>query len=140
MAAFNVTDCLILKLEENDTEKDRLDNTIFILYDTKEQTYIIRGQRECGAARRGCTYSYTCENEHDLADYLQYMICSRNTVNEILYNYDNLPSNSNDITFEKLYEDDELYYEISGYNGKKLSRARLIKNLRMLRNVFNYYN
>ena len=59
MAAFNVTDCLVLKIEENDSVKDRVDNTIYILYDTKEQTYVIRGQRECGSTRSGCTFSYT---------------------------------------------------------------------------------
>ena len=140
MAAFNVTDCLVLKIEENDPIKDRVDNTIYILYDTNEQTYVIRGQRECGTARSGCTFSYTCEDENRLVDYLQYVICHESTVNEILYNYDNLPENSNDITFEFLQKYDHSDYEVGGYNDRKLSRARLTKTLRILRNVFNYYN
>jgi hypothetical protein len=140
MSAFNVTDCLVLKIVENDSIKDRVDNTIYILYDTREQTYVIRGQRECGTVRSGCTFSYICENEDDLADYLQYVICHQNTVNEILYNYDNLPDNSNDITFEFFQKYDHSDYEVGGYDDRKLSRKRLLKTLRMLRNVFNYYN
>jgi hypothetical protein len=67
------------------------------------------------------------------------MVCRDNTVNEILYNYDNLPSDSNDITFEFLNEYDHSDYEISGYNGQNFGRKRLLKNLRMLRNIYNYY-
>jgi hypothetical protein len=71
---------------------------------------------------------------------LKYIICKENTINEVLYNYDNLPATSNEITFEFLQENDERTYEISGYNGLKCTRKRLLRNLRMLRNVFNYYN
>jgi len=39
-----------------------------------------------------------------------------------------------------LERNDDPVYEISGYNGKKLRRKRLLRNLRMLKNVFNYYN
>ena len=141
MAALNnVADCLVLKLEENDPIKNRVDSTIYVLYDRKEKTYVIRGQRECGTVRSGCTFSYTCKNENSLADYLQYVICHESTVNEILYNYDNLPDNSNDITFDFFQKHDHSDYEVGGYNDRKLSRVRLLKILRILRNVFNYYN
>jgi len=75
-----------------------------------------------------------------LVDFLKYLICPSNTVNEVLYNYDNLPGGSDEITFEFLKEHDDRSYEISGYHGFKLKRKRLVRNLRMLRNVFNYYN
>ena len=62
-----------------------------------------------------------------------------NKVNEILYNYDNFPANPDEITFDFLNENDHSDYEISGYNDKMLNRRRLLRNLRMLRNVFNHY-
>ena len=65
------------------------------------------------------------------------IICKKNTVNEVLYNYDNLPSESNDVTFEFLHDYDHSDYELSGYNNVKLSKKRLVNTLRMLRNVFN---
>lgn len=135
-----MTDCLVFKLEEFEEDKDKIDNTIYIIYDTYDETYIIRGRREETNTRSSCTYSFACDDENDLADFLQYTICSHNVVNEILYNYDNLPNNSNKITFEFLEKYDDPVYEISGYNGQKLRRKKLIKNLRMLKNVFNYYN
>ena len=89
-----MTDCLVFKLEEFEEDRDKMDNVIYILYDTYDETYIIRGRREETRTRAACTYSFACDDENDLADFLQYTICSHNTVNEILYNYDNLPYDS----------------------------------------------
>lgn len=140
MAAFNVTDCLVLKLEENDVDTHKIDNIIYIIYDTYAKTYIIRGRRGDDNTELNTTYSFRCECELDVVDYLEYMICNKNTVNEILYNYNDLPTESNEIWFEDLHNDALIHREISGYNNKKIKRKRLLRILRMIKNVFNYYN
>ena len=140
MSGNTPTDCLVLKLEEFDTTLKEIDTTVYILYDKNEDKYVIRGQRRRTEDHQSCSYSFDCEFAEDLAVFLKYLICKTNTVNEVLYNYDNLPGTSNEITFEFLKEHDNRNYEISGYNGFTLKRNRLIRNLRMLRNVFNYYN
>ena len=71
--------------------------------------------------------------------FIEFLIDDSNTVSYILYNYDNLPETSNELTFEFLEEYDDRTYEISGYDNLKLNRKQLLRNLRMLRNVFNYY-
>lgn len=88
---------------------------------------------------RRCTYSFDCENTTDLADFIEFLIDSENVISYILYNYDNLPCDSNQITYDFLQEYDDRTYEISGYDNKTLKRIELLKNLRMLKNVFNYY-
>ena len=88
---------------------------------------------------QSCTYSFECEFGHELADFIQYVICPHNKVNEILYNYDNLPKDPNKISFEFLNENDHGDYEISGYNNKKIKKVRLLRNLRILRNIYNFY-
>ena len=88
---------------------------------------------------QSCTYSFICEFAHDLTDFLEYIICKTNRVNEILYNYDNLPNDSNEITFEFLKKYQHSDYEISGYNGKIFEKKMLTKVLRMLRNIANIY-
>jgi len=135
-----VPDCLVLKIEEYDTTVKELDTTVYILYDKEEHKYVVRGRRRYTQEHPSCTYSFDCEYANDLVDFLKYIICKENTINEVLYNYDNLPATSSEITFEFLQENDERTYEISGYNGLKCTRKRLLRNLRMLRNVFNYYN
>lgn len=141
MTPTNVTDCLVLKLEENDVDTHKIDNTIYIIYDTYVKTYIIRGRRGYDSSGiNGTTYSFSCDCELDVVDYLEYMICNKNTVNEILYNYTDLPAESNEIWFEDLHNDALIHREISGYNNKKIKRKRLLRILRMIKNVFNYYN
>jgi hypothetical protein len=135
---FTVPDTLVLKIIEHDTEINRPDTTLYIFYDKNEHKYIIRGKRY-EARVKSCTYSYECEFAHDLADFIEFLIDEENKISYILYNYDNLPSTSNEITYDFLKENDAMTYEIAGYDNKKFYRRELLKNLRMLRNIHNYY-
>ena len=139
MTEFPVPDCLVLKLEEYESISKKLDTTVYIFYDKKEHNYVIRGQRRTTDNTNSCIYSFISKKLHSVADFLEYIICPGNTVNEILYNFDNFPINSNEITFNFLKSYDEVSYEISGYNDQTIKRKDLLRKLKMLRNVFNYY-
>ena len=136
---INVTDCLVLKLEEIDNTKKEIDTTVYILYDTKKLKYIIRGQRKPTLKYNSTTYSFECNYKNDLINFLQYIICKFNNVNETLFNYKNFPNNSNNITFEYLKEYENKNNEISGYDNEKVLTKRLMKNLRMLENINNIF-
>jgi hypothetical protein len=135
----NMPDCLVLKLEEVDRSTREIDTTLYILYDKVRHLYVIRGRRRWTPLMRSCTYSFECETAIDLAHFIEYVICKNNRLNETLFNYDNLSYDSNEITYEFLHDYDHSDYEISGYDNKKLRRSSIIRNLRMLRNVYNYY-
>lgn len=139
MTEFTLPDCLVFKFEELEKDTNVVDSTVYVLYDKREHKYVVRGQRKWTQKTQSCQYSYDCDCVDDLADFLQYIVCPSNRVNEVLYNYNNLPFSSNDISFDFLNENDHSDYEISGYNGKKMSRKRLFRNLRMLRTVSNEY-
>ena len=134
-----VPDCLVLKIEEYDSETYKLDTTIFLLYDKKERQYVIRGKRRVTESHDSCDYSFVCNKINDLVDFLGFTICNKNLLTYVLYNYNNLPYDSNDITYDFL-TDFSAVYEISGYNKQKYNKNKLLTNLRMLRNVFNYHN
>ena len=134
-----LSDCLVFKIEEIEEETRKLDTTLYIIYDKKNHKYLIRGRRRWAPSCQSCTYSFDCDYAEDLAYFIKYLVCPDNTINEVLFNYNNLPEDPDDISFEFLHDYDHSDYEISGYNNKKLKRNRLLKNLRMLRNVFNYY-
>ena len=136
---FAFPDTLVLKIVEFDTELKRPDTTIYVIYDKANHKYIIRGKRRELNVLKSCTYSFNCDSVKDLADFIQFLICSSNKVSYILYNYDNLPTESNEISYEFLAEHDERTYEISGYDNEDLKRNVLLRNLRMLRNIYNYY-
>ena len=139
---FNTTtvpDCLVFKFEEIEQHTDKIDTTVYVLYDKSEHNYVVRGQRRWTPTNQSCTYSFNCDFAKDLVDFLQYIVCKDNVVNEKLFNYYNLPSSSNDITYEFLHDYDHSDYELAGYDRQKFGRKRLLRNLRMLRNIHNYY-
>jgi len=133
------TDCLVLKIEEHDIDTKRLDTTMYILYDKKEHCFVIRGQR-FSKSIDSCTYSFNCEFAEELADFISFVICEKNQWSYTLYNYDNLPHTSDEINYDFFKRNDSKVYELTGYDRQKFKRKELLKKLRMLRNVFNYYN
>ena len=140
METTTVTDCLVLKIEERDADNGELDMTVYVIYDKKERNYVVRGKRRVTNGIDACTYSFVCKDHRDLADFLSFVICKENLWTYVLYNYDNLSYDSNDITYEFLNENESNVYELTGYNNLDYSRKGLCSILRMLRNVFNYYN
>ena len=140
METTNVSDCLVLKIEERNPTSGELDMTVYIIYDKKDHNYVVRGKRSVVNNIGACTYSFVCNDHIDLADFLSFVICKKNLWTYVLYNYDNLPYDSNDLTYEFLIENDSSVYELTGYNNLDYSRKGLCSILRMLRNVFNYYN
>ena len=143
MSSFTVSDCLVFKLEEINNDDSGfgsdIDTVVYILFDIKKSKFIIRGQRKPTLKYTSSTYSFECNLCNDLVDFLQYVICNQNVVNETLFNYKNLSRDSNEITFESLKTFENRNNEISGYDSKKLTRKRLIRNLRMLVNISNFY-
>jgi len=140
MSEFTVTDCLVLKLEEMYPEKNNLlDTTVYILYDIKRCKYIIRGQRRPTPNYKSCPYSFECKCIKDVVHFLQYVICKNNVVNETLFNYNNLPYNSNNITYEFLKEFENRNNEVSGYDDIKITYKRLMRNLSMLETISNNF-
>lgn len=134
-----VSDCLVLKFEEIEDDTNNIDTTIFIFYDTNQKHYVVRGKRRDTKKYQSCTYSFNCQYASGLVEFLQYIICHSNSVNETLFNFDNLPMNSDDITYEYLYNYDHPKYELSGYNNAKILNKKLLKKLEMLKNIYNYY-
>jgi hypothetical protein len=137
---FTVPDTLVLKIVEYEMDSSKDDTTLYIWYDQDTETYIIRGKRRETSMVDSCVYSFECNSASNLSDFIQFVIDKTNYVSYILYNYDNLPKTSDEITFEFLANNDDITYEIAGYDHQKLNRKELIRNLKMLRNIFNYNN
>jgi hypothetical protein len=135
---FAVSDTLVLKIVEHDVDLERPDTTLYILYDKAIHRYVIRGKRN-DIKIKSCTYSFECEFANDLVDFLEFLLDENNRYSVILYNYDNLPEISDEITFDFLKLRDSREYELTGYDNQPLKRKKLLKCLRILRNVFNYY-
>jgi len=132
-------DTLVLKMIEYDLDTKLYDTIMYLIYDKRHRQYIIRGSRRATSVTEMLTYSFTCDSAQDLADFIEFAIDRHNRISYILYNYDNLPEFANEITYDFLQDNDELTYEIAGYDDQRFSRNTLIRNLKMLRNVYNRY-
>jgi len=137
---YNVPDCLVLKLEELESKTDTIDTTVYILYDKEKKHYVIRGKRKITPKLKSSSYSFICNYEKEVVSFLQYVICSSNVVNETLYNYNNLSYDSNNITFEFLKKNEDVSNELAGYDNREIKTNIFLRKLRLLKNVFNYYN
>ncbi len=131
-------DCLVLKIEEHDVDTNELDTTLYIIYDKKQHNFIVRGKR-FSKLMDSTTYSFNCEFADELVDFITFIICTKNKWTYVLYNYDNLPHDSNDITYDFMKKHDSKEYELGGYDYQKYDKKILLKSLRILRNVFNIY-
>jgi len=133
------SDCLVLKIEEH--VDGELDTTLFILYDNNEETYLVRGKRSNVFGKpETVPYSFYCNYASDLIDFINFVICKKSRISYTLSNYDDLPNNVDEIDYQYLKElDGDIAYEIAGYDNQKYNKKEILKLLRVLRNVFNYY-
>ena len=124
-----IPDTLVLKIVDTDLKLDVLNASVYILYDTLIKRYIIRG----------VNYSYECASQPEVVNFLELLLDDTSVFSFILYNYTNLPSTSNEITFHFLntYACDTI--EVTGHENVKLNKRYILKYLRTLKNVFNYY-
>jgi hypothetical protein len=137
---YTVPDTLVLKIVERDEPTNKVDTTLYIFYDQSTRRYVIRGNRREVPHLASSIYSFECKTVNDLADFVQFVIDRHNYVSYVLYNYDNLPSTSDEVTFEFLASNDDVSYEIAGYDNEPLIRNVLVRNLRMVKTIFNYNN
>lgn len=129
-------DCLVLKIEEYDDETKENIANIFVLYDQSSDKFVLRGS--CVSNLKPASpYSFMADCASDVADFILFAMDRINNKNIILYNYDNLPETSDEITYEFLCNWQSSTYEIAGYNDKKLTHKNLVTSLRMLRNIYN---
>jgi hypothetical protein len=143
MSETSITDCLVLKLEDNNEHSNLSRHVLYVLYDVESRCYVVRGlnmqQQWTKKSAEDCPYSFISKDANGLADFILHIISKHNTVKEVLYNYDNLPEESSDITFELLKRNELEDYEISYCPQKSLHKKSLLSTLKFLKNVFNYY-
>ena len=133
--SYPPTDCLVLRIVEHDIETYQVDTTMYVLYDSNYETFVVRAKRE----GEWTTHSYYCTGVSDLADFISTVICRKNSWSYTLYTVEHLGNNSDDITFEFLENKVSKETELCGYDGLTYKGKTLKKMLGILRNVYNYY-
>ena len=134
-----ISDCIVLKIVETEATSGDTDNTIYVLYDNKAREYIIRGVRSPSYKTVFDTYSFRCHSTKVVGDFLYLTIDGSNIVSYALYNCNDLPYSSDEITSELLDESCVKRVEVIGYDNMKLERKTLQKYVDIVGNMFNPY-
>lgn len=131
-------DCLLLCVEEIDSNTNKLDTKQFVLYDTKSEQFFIYGKKSDTNIIYFHPYSFACKKLDRLIDFMLFTSCSSKRV-ITLYNYDNFPASVNEITYDGIIQDQYKAFTIVSYDYDKITRNEYKNILKMLKNVNNHY-
>jgi hypothetical protein len=134
------SDTLVLKIEEVEEHNGvQVDTRMFVFYDHYDGCYHIRGERSPTRNVSYQAYSFRCDTLITLVDFIRFAISKENILNYTLYNYEELPTNSDEINYEEMAWHQSISREIAGYDNRKFTRKGLKRVLKLLRNVYNPY-
>jgi hypothetical protein len=134
-----ISDCLVLKIVETESFSGEKDNTMYVLYDCRTDEYIIRGVRNPTYKTVFEPYSFRCLSTQVLVDLISLTVDNDNSVSYSLYNCNNLPYESDDISIDILNYDCCKGNEVVGYDNMKLSNKVLRRYVGIVGNMFNPY-
>lgn len=135
-----ITDCIVLKIVETEYNSGEIDNTIYLLFDTLKHEFVIRGIRTQSSSTDFEPYSFRCGSTRVVCDFLSLVIDNSNIVSYSLYNLNDLPCYSDDITMELLDESCYKAIEIVGYDNLSFDRKTLFKYVSIVGEVVNPYS
>jgi hypothetical protein len=150
----SLLDCLVLGISDLSTFK------LYILYDTKKNIYELRGKNinfqpkdsasesesdseshlvsESDSDSDFLPFSFKSKKCKHLIEFIEFMT-SLNTCEFTMFNYNNLPPNSNKITFDFLDNHQEYKRELFCYEKEGFDKDMCKKLLKMIKNIYNNY-
>jgi hypothetical protein len=132
-------DCLVFRIIEKDSSPQGEDTDIFILYDTYNERFLLRGKRSDTSKTAFKPYSLESYYAKPIVDFLRFVIPTENICVFELYSYPNLPRNKDNITFDQLREDMSPQHEIVAYNSNRIIHKEVMRILSILVDVANDY-
>ncbi len=134
-----ISDCAVLKIVETEYQSRDTDNTIYVLFDTIKREFVIRGIRSQSSTTDFEPYSFRCACRKVVCDFLSLVIDNSNIVSYALYNLNDLPCYSDDITIELLNESCYKANEIVGYDNLTFNMKTLRKYVDIVCTMVNPY-
>ena len=129
------SDCLVLQINNNSS--DDLNVNVFIIYDINSKLFVICGKRDGGVE-----FNYKSYSVKSTETFLYFIFSNKRYLNYSISNHSELPASHEEITYDYLNESlFENVYEIAYISDDLMYSTSEVKDfLKMLKNVFNYYN
>lgn len=136
------SDCLVLLVESMDTEINQVLGKVYVLYDSVNDLYLVRGRNinddDPDAYLKSFSFVSYGDNYDSIVDFID-LFSTEEQMRITLYNFDDLPLTSEEIKYEYLEEYSDVQYEVLAFRSQNFSRSSVKKMLRMIKNLFNYY-
>jgi hypothetical protein len=134
------SDTIVLRIIEKDEKsKQGEDHDVYVLYDTYNELFLVRGKRSDSHKICSTPYSFESTSRFAVYSFLSLIIPKENECIVELYNYRDLPTDKNDVTFYFLRENRTIQNEIVAYVNQHISYKSIMNTLFLLQNVTNEY-
>jgi hypothetical protein len=124
-------DCLILRIDEHQLNGSTFNtNHMYVLYDANASHFLIRG------VSYDIPFSFKARYNRNVRQFVECVTNSNSTLYYSLYNYPDLPTSSDKITYDYLSELSDDYALSLDKTSNTVSLKSMIS---LVQNVFNYY-
>ena len=131
---------LTLCIEERDSlnNYETIINRLFLAYDVEQESYVVYGKSNAVGIDNQ-QYFFRSDRSSDMYKFVKFIISKESYSSYTLYNYNNMPFDLEGVDYEFMEANMDIRYELAAYDNKKLNKQDFRKNLRMLKNVYNFY-
>jgi len=132
------TDCLVLRIDETDKHGE-VDHTLYVLYDSYEEVYLIRGKRSNFRGQTPRMYSFESYSSRAVRNFISVIIPQESVCVYELYRYADLPADCHEIDFATLTAGRNILNELVAYTNQTSTNKLLRTIISSLRDVSNEY-
>jgi hypothetical protein len=131
---------LTLCIEERDSlnNYETIINRLFLAYDIEQESYVVYGKSNAIGIDNQ-QYFFRSDKSSDMYKFVKFVISKESYSSYTLYNYNNMPFDLEGVDYEFMEANMDIRYELAAYDNKRLKKRDFRKNLRMLKNVYNFY-
>ena len=138
---------LVLKIVEyNTNDSKKVESTVYLFYDRDYDTFGLRGN-VVNKTDDDTNYSFYCDSESDVANFIKMQCSMSKNMSVHILKYDDLPTDSDRITYDVLVDDDIKSNEIAAFDyddGKCFQdtyykKSDLVDYIKAIKTVYNVY-
>lgn len=130
---------LTLCIEEREyLDYDKIIHRLFLSYDTEQESYVVYG-RNLLSGIDSEPYFFRADKSSDMYKLVKFVIGKNSYCSYTLYNYNNMPFDLEGVDYEFMETNMDIRYELAAYDHVHLKKKDFRKQLRMLKNVYNFY-
>ena len=122
--------------ERGDDDYSTIKNRLFLSYDVDQETYVVYGKSHRNTDTE--PYFFRANKSSDMYKFVKFIIGKESGNSYTLYNYNNMPFDLEGVDYDFMESNIDVGYQIAAYDDVKLSKREFRKNLRMLKNVYNF--